>query len=493
MNRLDQARMVADAVLYEGYLLYPYRATSSKNMARWQFGVVGPRGAADAGLGEESFVEMQALMRIGGSAPTAGLDIYLRFLHLQRRRTERRGDDGSYVDVPEVTVGTTRWLAWDEAVPVEHTVQVSMDELTAGVIRAVDIHPGQDVEPLAAEGQTETSARLVRERAHVQATITATAEPVDDDGLCRLVVRVDNQGSVDGLEAADVIRRSLVGTHLLLDLTGDGAGFVSVIDPPDDARDAAAQCQQHRCWPVLAGVNGDESLLLGSPIILYDHPEIAEQSSVALFDSTEIDEILTLRVLTMTDQEKAEARATDPRAAEIVDRCEQMSPEDMQRLHGVLRDPFGSDPFGAGPFATGPSVDQVAADPLGADPFGPPLVTPTRDGDPFGPDLFGEDAPQVDPEKAVVLVNGIPVSKGSMVRVHPSRRADAQDLFFADQVARVAAVHEDFDGETHVAVVLVDDPAADMHEWYGRYLYFAPDEIEPLADVEASPRKENSS
>ena len=79
-----------------------------------------------------------------------------------------------------------------------------------------------------------------------------------------------------------------------------------------------------------------------------------------------------------------------------------------------------------------------------------------------------------------MLIDGVRVAKGSLVRVHPSRRADAQDLFFADQVARVTAVLSDVDGGTHVALVLVDDPAADMHDWYGRYLYFAPDELEPL-------------
>ncbi|MGI8523124.1 MAG: hypothetical protein ACR2K3_07415, partial [Nocardioides sp.] len=86
----------------------------------------------------------------------------------------------------------------------------------------------------------------------------------------------------------------------------------------------------------------------------------------------------------------------------------------------------------------------------------------------------------VKPELDSVVINGVSVAKGSLVRVHPSRRADAQDLFFADQVARVTAVLSDVDGGTHVALVLVDDPAADLHEWYGRYLYFAPDELEPL-------------
>jgi len=186
--------------------------------------------------------------------------------------------------------------------------------------------------------------------------------------------------------------------------------------------------------------------VLGSPIILYDHPEIAEQSAGALFDSTEIDEILTLRVMTMTDAEKAEARATDPRAAEIVDRCDRMSPETLRDLHGVLRDRQRSD--------DGPSGDVPWWDPAADE--------------------------GVRPEEDAVVVDGVSVSRGSLVRVHPSRRADAQDLFFADQVARVSAVLSDVDGGTHVALVLVDDPAADMHEWYGRYFYFAPEELEPL-------------
>ena len=100
----------------------------------------------------------------------------------------------------------------------------------------------------------------------------------------------------------------------------------------------------------------------------------------------------------------------------------------------------------------------------------------------------------VQPETDAVVIDGVRVARGSLVRVHPSRRADAQDLFFADQVARVTAVLSDVDGEVHVALVLVDDPAADLHEWYGRYFYFAPDELEPLpAGAEADNREESRS
>jgi hypothetical protein len=178
---------------------------------------------------------------------------------------------------------------------------------------------------------------------------------------------------------------------------------------------------------------------------------VAPESAGALFDATEIDEILTLRVMTMTEAEKAEARATDPRAREIIDRCDAMTPGDLQQLHGIFRDPRG--PAGAPADVT--------------DTGGEPWWDPASDA-------------SVDPDTDHVVVDGVRVAKGSLVRVHPKRRADAQDLFFADQVARVTAVLSDVDGGTHVAVVLADDPAADLHDWYGRYFYFAPDEIEPL-------------
>jgi hypothetical protein len=201
---------------------------------------------------------------------------------------------------------------------------------------------------------------------------------------------------------------------------------------------------------VLAGPPDETDLLLVSPIILYDHPEIAEQSEGALYDSTEIDEILTLRVMTMTDEEKAQARATDRLAAQIIDRCDAMSPEAMQRLHGVLRDPHLS---------------------------APGLIPEIPDGVEWW-DPLADNA--VRPDIDAVLVNGVRVSRGSRVRLHPGRRADAQDLFFAGKTARVTSVHEDVDGNQHVGVVVDDDPAADLHDWYGRYLYFAPDEVEPL-------------
>jgi hypothetical protein len=306
---------------------------------------------------------------------------------------------------------------------------------------AVKVPGGEETETVRDRAGTAVG-RIVRRRAPLFATVTVAAEP--DDGLARLSVGVENAHPAEALDKDDAIRLSLIGAHVLVE--ADDAGFVSLLEPPDAAVEAAARCRQQRCFPVLVGPVGSNDVLLGSPIILYDHPEIAAESAGALFDSTEIDEILTLRVMTMTDAEKAEARATDPRAAEIVDRCDAMSTETLQRLHGVLRDPHAD-----------PVPDAV--DVPWWDPAADESVQPDTDG---------------------VIVDGVRVARGSLVRVHPSRRADAQDLFFDGREARVTAVLSDVDGSTHIALVLADDPAADLHEWYGRYLYFAPDEIEPL-------------
>jgi hypothetical protein len=433
----DRARAVADAVLYEGYLLYPYRATSSKNQSRWQFGVLGPQGAAATGIGEDDTLSAQVLVRSNGVASLAGM---VRFLQLQHRGAER-AVDGGFQPVDELTVGDASWLSWDEA--VEREIAIGPMPVTS-LPRTLDISV-----PSATDVEILDGGRLVRTCQALHGLLDISAER--DGDLLRLTLEVRNTAP----PAADkdgAIATSLIGTHLLLSLA-DGE-FVSLLEPPDSAADAVARCSQHRCFPVLAGPAGDRQLVLASPIILYDHPEIAEQSKGALYDSTEIDEILTLRIMTMTDEEKAQARATDPLAAQIIDRCDAMSPEAMLDLHGVLRNPHTpGQPAGL--------IPEVPTDVDWWDPMADNAVRPDLDA---------------------ILVNGTPVSRGSRVRLHPSRRADAQDLFYADKIALVTSVHEDVDGDQHVGVVIEDDPAADLHDWYGRYLYFAPDEVEPLTE-----------
>ncbi|MGW5382148.1 hypothetical protein [Nocardia sp. NPDC003963] len=431
---LARARAVADAVLYEGYLLYPYRASARKNLSRWQFGVLGPPRAAADGFGEEPCLSAGFLLDPGADPV---LTWTIRFLQLQRRQVvDRAGRPRA-----ELSAGSRSWSTWDEAVAQEIG--------TGPVAAAALVHPlavsgSVDIEEIGDADRRAVGA-LVRTRQPLAGEFEVAAER--DGRFLRLTVQVRNTG-VPATGSRDAIDRSLIGAHILGQVTG--GEFVSSLDPPAEAGPALERCARDRCFPVLAGPPGDHSLLLVSPIILYDHPEIAEQSAGELFDSTEIDEILTLRVMTMTDEEKAQARATDPRAAAIVDRCDAISPDAMRQLHGVLREP-GSDR--------------------------PRPVPEVPDGfDWWDPEADGAVRPETD----AVPVAGVLVHRGSRVRLHPSRRADAQDLFVDGAVARVVSVHQDVDGESHVGVVLDDDPAAELHEWFGRYLYFAPDELEPL-------------
>ncbi|MFJ4655126.1 hypothetical protein ACIP5Y_27945 [Nocardia sp. NPDC088792] len=428
------ARAVADAVLYEGYLLYPYRANSRKNQSRWQFGVLGPQGAAADGLGEDSELRAQFLLE---GPPATTLTLALRFLQLQQRAVH----DSTGQVRAELLVDGRSWLGWDEA--VEQELTFGPITLADNIFRA-EVPGGTDTAEIPAADGTH-AGQLVRTRQPLTGLVEITAHQVGNYHRISISVRNTGRPAADKDEA---IARSFIGAHLIAET--DSGAFISLLDPPPDAVTAVEDCTQHRCFPVLAGPEGARNLLLISPIILYDHPEIAEQSDGPLFDSTEIDEILTLRVLTLTDEEKAQARATDPRAAQLIDRCEAMTPEQMQQLHGVLRTP-AAEPARVLP--------DTAADLPWWDPSVDEAVRPDAD---------------------MVMVAGVPVAKDSRVRLRPSRRADAQDLFYAGRTARVAAVHEDVDGQVHIAVVVDDDPAAEMHEWYGRYLYFAPDEVEPL-------------
>ena len=430
-DRFEVARAVADAVLYEGYVLYPYRASSGKNQVRWQFGVLTPRPFSEADGAERCSTRTECLLDAG---PDAVLHVRVRALHLQRRTVETPAGDR----IGSLEVGGRVLVDWDEA--VDAVVDLPPLRLGAASGYQTDFAWPASVEFEDVHGPEGTiAARLVRRRDPVHGRVSVTVTP---GRYRRVVVTVENV-TADGLPAAtrdDALARSLIAAHTMLAV--DGGRFVSLLDPPAEAAAAAAECCSDGAYPVLVGA---DDVVLSSPIILYDHPQVAPESPGDLYDSTEIDEILALRVLTLTDEEKAEARGTDARAAAVIDRCDDMPPEIWQRLHGALRSVAPSEPA--------------------------PAEVPWWDP--------GADA-SVDPEHDSVVVAGVDLRRGSPVRLRPSRRADAQDLFLKDRTARVAGVFRDVEDNEYVAVTLEDDPASAELEWQGRYLYFYPDELESL-------------
>ena len=455
-DRFETARTVADAVLYEGYVLYPYRASSRKNQVRFQWGVLTPRADSQTDGSERWSARTECLVDLGAPRQPTILWVRVRCLQIQRRRVEAcLGVEGSSPTLPAfgpvdvLEVEGTSHVEWDEA--IDHVVDLPPLVIPPGGSAAdellVHLESGSETE-LVHRADGTLVGRFVRERIAIDGAVrVATAHEPEGSPYVKVTVTVENAtpGSDNRSLRRDVVAQSLVAVHTMLAV--DGATFVSLLDPPDDAAEAARACRSDGTYPVLIG---RDDVVLSSPIILYDHPEVADQSPGDLYDALEIDEILALRVMTLTDTEKAEARGTDTRAAAIIDRCDSLSPETMSRLHGRMRP---------------------------VEPEWSTLTTPGAEAPPWWDPASDES---VDPWTDSVWVEGIELTQGSAVQLHPSGGADAQDMFLDGRCGIVAGVFADVDGGVHLAVTLHDDPAASELMWQGRYLYFRPDEVEPI-------------
>jgi len=460
---MDDIAKVADTVLFEGYLLYPYRASAQKNQLRWQFGVLTPQDWAHQ-HSENWYSHTECLLEPGDNTV---LRVRLRFLRLRQRRVQR-SESGGFVDVAELTVGDDLHLPWDEGIPEVVDAAVQVADLLAGEVTVPVELAAETTHESLTDGADRTVGRLIRESWPIRATITVSAESLPGPyGAVRLGLRVTNLGNGTGNSTVatrdEALQSSLIGAHSILALS-DGQ-FLSMTDPPEWARPATQACTNEHTWPVLAGSPERPRLVFSSPIILADFPEIAPESPNEMFDGTENDEILALRTLVLTDAEKREARATDPRAAALVDAVDSMPPEIFERLHGVIRS------------MSGPGV--------GPKPFSAPDEIPTYSMETGGQPWWDPAADaSVDPDTDSVLIDGHPVAKGSHVVLRPSGHADAQDLFLDGKQALVEAVLNDVDGAVHLAVSLLDDPASEFHASHGRFRYFGTHEVEVLRDAD---------
>jgi hypothetical protein len=434
---LDAVRRVADAVLYEGYILYPYRASSQKNRSRWQFGVVMAPEYAAVDPSESSATQSEWVLEHSGQPV---VQVILRFLQVQRRSIE--GAAGS----------------WDEAVEREIEFTFGPGELLGSdLAREFSVPGGEDREP------SPDAGIAVRRREPLAGQVCVRTSPVPGPWRAvRLQVRVENRSAAEPAPAVrdDALPTALVAAHLIVTVTG--GEFISMTDPPEWAKPAVAECQNNGCWPVLADPDGGRQVMLASPIILYDHPELAPESPGELYDGTEIDEILTLRTLALSDEEKLEARATDPRAAALIDRVESMDAPTMERLHGTIRGLRSGASYPGASGAGGAGGGGLA------------------DYDPAVPWWDPEADASVSPDTDSVLIGGQQVARGSLVRLRPgARRADAQDMFLVGRIAEVQAVLLDIEDQPYLAVSLTDHPDPDLSIAHGRFLYFMPDEVEP--------------
>jgi hypothetical protein len=372
------AEAVARAVVYEGYVLYPYRESSVKNRQRWMFGTLAPPRGVEASL-----MRVECLVQ---ADPGVAVVVRVRFLQPIDVFTEPGGPPAREAVDREVDLGA-HGIGQLTREPVERPFSFSAETV--------------------ASGESRTVGAAVRGRACLRAA------PVEGDAF-RLTVEVENLTA--SAPADDLPLASFASTHVLLGLDAAAGTFCSLADPPERLRVAAAACKNVGAWPALVA----RDVVLASPIILPDFPALAPESAGDLFDATEIDEILTLRILTLADAEKAEIRRRGGHAAAVLERTEALGPDQLARLHGVVR-------------AAGTACARR-----------------------FRP--------------------------GDRVRLAPRGRADVFDLALAGRAATVASIEEDFEGQAYVTVTVDDDPGQDLGRsgQPGHRFFFRADEVEPL-------------
>ena len=309
----DPVDQIARTVLYEGYLLYPYRPSAVKNRQRFTFGVLyPPRYCLEHSGDDRSQMQMQC--PVHGTADTR-LQITVRFLQLVEQHRE----------------GTCEpWHAG-----IEREVRLDADllgDLPRGGVRTGFGFTATDSDPTTGLSRQTPN---VADDSGILGEIHAEVDEVRV-GTYKLTVRVANITPIGPAATRDeALVRSLASAHTVIRVV-DGE-LVSLLDTPDAMRGVASSCVNIGVWPVLVGEEGSRDRMLASPIILYDYPQVAAESAGDLFDATEIDEILALRVLTLTEDEKREARESDERARQILDRTDALTPEHWARLHGTLR------------------------------------------------------------------------------------------------------------------------------------------------------------
>jgi hypothetical protein len=342
---LELLEKLAATLLYEGYLLYPYRPSTVKNRHRFNFGLLVPEIGVMAQAGSERS-GMQTECLVLGDRQTV-IDLKVRFLHLLSREAGRLsspgleqqdGESPKFTIVESLEVDNQLFQTCQEATERQISApRLNLGELIIESQRFTFAFPPKNEIERLYDSTGQVAGVICRKQRSIEGAVEIAAEQAGDQ-LYKITARVLNLTLPENMNEQnreENLMRSLVSVHTILGVL-DGE-FVSLLDPPEALREAAASCNNVGTWPVLVGEEGEKDLMLSSPIILYDYPKIAPESAGDLFDGTEIDEILTLRIMTLTDEEKREMRFADERSRKILERTETLPMEQLMKLHGTVR------------------------------------------------------------------------------------------------------------------------------------------------------------
>jgi hydrogenase maturation protease len=451
---------IVNAVLYEGYILYPYRASSKKNMReRFTFGRVYPEAysAAQNGL-EPCVMQTECLVETGDDA--ARLNISVRFLHPMAREMGllpglpenwNTTVEPQFQVVPELRVDGELHQTWMEAVEREIKIPtLKLDGNSSPQKFPFHFPASKTVQPVR-NHENQIAGVLARRQDSLEGIVEISIKLIQPR-VFKIASRILNRTPMDATELDDaekVSMRTFASAHTILSI--ESGEFISLMDPPPEFRDLARACKNICAWPVLVGdeEKRERDTMLSSPIILYDYPKIAPESAGTLFDGTEIDEILTLRILTMTDDEKIEMRRVDEQARRLLERTENLPGDSLLRMHGTMRKT---------------QTGETPAAPIEFD------------------DFFGANT-----KLKGVNVGGIFLQAGDRVRVRPKTRADILDMALDGKMAIVEAVEQDLERKIHLAVIFENDPGKDLGlmRQPGHRFFYGVDEVEPLRAEES--------
>ena len=347
---LELVEKIANAVLYEGYILYPYRPSATKNQQRWNFGGVYPRKFSEANKGTDAWT-MQTECLVSGDENTP-VDIRVRFLQMVKREVgepiadcglriadledDEKVSESDFQIVKFLEVGGKVFQTWQEAIERELKMpSFSLSELEEQTQQQTFTFPSNQESEVLRDENNKIAGVIVRKQEFISCEVKISAELVAEK-LFKVTIRIFNQTPFEfGDNRDEGLMRAFVSTHKILSVRS--GEFVSLLEPPTEFSKIAAECENIGTFPVLVGEEESRDCILSSPIILYDYPQVSPESAGDFFDGTEMDEMLTLRIMTLTDDEKNEMRGADERTRRMLERTETMPPEMMMKLHGVMR------------------------------------------------------------------------------------------------------------------------------------------------------------
>ena len=428
----EAAERLARSLLYEGYALYPYTPGATKNATPTPFGIAYPPAYA---AGQRAAFDRVQIEVVGTAADDGEPEIEAALLFLQAAGPRHQAGER------RVAVGP---------VPLAELIAAPLE-------RAFAFEPG------AAGGEATGAAP---EFGADVVTGTVRLRAADLGGAFRLTMLVENTTPLPPdeareMERAAALRRSLLSCQSLLGV--GGARLVSPLEDEGELGAAVQACENLNTWPVLA--SPDDDAVLGAAILLPDHPSIAAQSRVDLFDNTEIEEALLLHVHSLSDSEREAIEDQDPAVREMIERAQATTPEDILALHGLMRESEPGTLAGTGP--AGEAEIPEWSEPDAAREGGAP--PPRREPPPGPADVAGERE---------VVIDGRAFRRGGKVVLRPGTEGDPYDRMMDGRTATIQRIYLDYDGRAYLGVTIDEDPMAEVLRESGRYLFFFADEVE---------------